>query len=517
MSSSNISVGIDDISAYIPKLMLPIQTLAEARGLEYVKLNKGLGLEAMAVADAHEDMATMAANAVLNLLLKNSISPNQVGRIYVGTESAVDGAKPMATYVLDMLTQYFREEYGDDCLLNCDVVDLTFACIGAVDAMQNTLDWARGNSDRIGIVVGSDIAKYELDSGGEYTQGAGAVAVMIRQQPRLLEIPDTWGVATRSVHDFFKPLHTFSKKEIIKEVLELIPQNDININELLEKLNDNIAQKGVLDSQDEEISIHRDTPVFDGPYSNLCYRNRIWEALQNFAYHNGDKESKTITDDWYRMIFHLPYAFQARRMFAEVFMIESQQRGDWASLEEELNMDRPSPGQFNTNEEYEKAYSAYLRAITKTARYKRFINEKIEKGERASSLVGNLYTSSILLSLMSTLEAALEEDRDISGTTFGFFAYGSGSKSKVFTGIVQEGWKSIVGRFGLFQSLASRTPIDYPTYEQLHRKRSSESVANPSGVFSLVSVCDEPGVQKGARTYRWMPQHAFEKNTRTVS
>ena len=40
---------------------------------------------------------------------------------------------------------------------------MTFACIGAVDALHTTLDWAARSSeddDRIGIVIFSDNAKY---------------------------------------------------------------------------------------------------------------------------------------------------------------------------------------------------------------------------------------------------------------------------------------------------------------------------------------------------------------------
>ena len=50
---------------------------------------------------------------------------------------------------------------------------MTFACIGAVDAMHNTLDWAARSTDedeRIGIVIFSDNAKYALESAGEYNK-----------------------------------------------------------------------------------------------------------------------------------------------------------------------------------------------------------------------------------------------------------------------------------------------------------------------------------------------------------
>ena len=134
----HISAGIDDLAVYIPQLYLPIATLAETRGIEYAKLNKGLGLTAMAVPDVGEDAATMMANAVRELIEKNDLHPRQIGRLYLGTESSIDGAKPTATYALQMLQEYFAPTYGEDCFINCDVVDLTFACIGAVDALQNT-------------------------------------------------------------------------------------------------------------------------------------------------------------------------------------------------------------------------------------------------------------------------------------------------------------------------------------------------------------------------------------------
>ena len=90
---TSTTVGIDDFSVYIPQLYLSISALAERRDTTYAKLNKGLGLEEMAIADAREDTATMAANAVLDLMHKNDLTPEQIGRIYLGTESALDGAQ----------------------------------------------------------------------------------------------------------------------------------------------------------------------------------------------------------------------------------------------------------------------------------------------------------------------------------------------------------------------------------------------------------------------------------------
>lgn len=499
-----VKVGIDDMAAYIPGIYLPIETLAQARNIEYAKLNKGLGLTGMSYPDAHEDAATMAANAVRRLIEQNGIHPRQIGRIYMGTESALDGSKPTASYVLGMLSQYFEEEYGKGCFSNCDVVDLTFACIGAVDALQNTMDWVRGGEDRLGIVVGSDIAKYDLVSTGEYTQGAGAIAMLVKKEPRLIAFGSAWGVACKSEHDFFKPKRKYRKEDIINEVLEMAGITSITAQDLLSRLNGHLEGRGLISMADKTVYLHKETPVFDGPYSNECYQARIKEALQHFAGQSGLGKEDAVTDNWRRLIFHLPYAFQARRMFSEIFFEEARQRGNASELIEEMGMEEPMEDQFETEKEFLKAKGQFFRAVTKTPRYRRFVQEKIEKGEIASSLVGNLYTSSIFLSLMSTLESDLTDEVPLEGQSFGFFAYGSGAKSKVFEGEIQKGWKEVVSRFQLLKELDNRKAIDYATYERLHRGSADRSVSEPNDEFTVLGVREERDDQEGARSYRWV-------------
>ncbi len=499
------SVGIDDMAAHLPQIYLQIEDLSIARNIEYAKLNKGLGLTAMSLADVHEDAATMAANAVRKLIDQNNIHPGLIGRIYLGTESALDGSKPTASYALDMLNHFFSAKYGNDCFLNCDVVDLTFACIGAVDALQNSLDWVRSGDDRIAIVVGSDIAKYELASTGEYTQGAGAVALLIKENPRLLAFDENWGVATRPVHDFFKPIRTVQKNHILTEIQEKGIGENLNFKNLENAIFQKLDQSGFWDSNETNVHIHKATPVFDGPYSNNCYQERIKEALQHYIGQNNLSASEAATDNWRRLIFHLPYAYQARRMFSEIFYAEAKKRGDDDILIQEMGQTEPQIHQFDDEASYQDALAKFLTAVTKTERYKRFVMEKIEKGERASSLMGNLYTASIFLSLMSTLAVDLENDTELTDARIGFFAYGSGSKSKVFTATIQSSWREITNRFQLFQQLNKRKPVTYHQYEALHRENLTQSINQVEGEFYLASICAEKGVKEGARRYGWSP------------
>jgi len=148
--------------------------------------------------------------------------------------------------------------------------------------LQNTLDWVRGNKNRKGIVVASDFAKYELNSGGEYTQGAGAIAMLIQHNPKLLVIDDIIGVATQGVHDFFKPRRTYSKKELLNEMFDLAKINNKSVDDVLKNIPDSLEVNGILDSNEETIQIYKETPIFDGQYSNWTYQNRIKEAYLNY-------------------------------------------------------------------------------------------------------------------------------------------------------------------------------------------------------------------------------------------
>ncbi len=457
--------GIDGIHYYVPSLVLPIETLAEARGIEYAKLNKGLGLEGMALCDADEDVVTMAAEAALRLIEEQGIDPAEIDRIYLGTESALDAAKPTAAYIMGIIEARLASKYGERCLKNCDVIDMTFACIGGVDALLNSADYIRLNPSKKAIVIAADKAQYDLASTGEYTQGAGAVALFISANPKLLVLDQSYGVATKSEYDFFKPRRKFEKSELLKAAASLLGTNlsPRDIDALLES-----AEHPFWGSDKPEVELFMEEPVFDGPYSNECYKARTSEALSHLE---SQRAGFNLLENWSYMAFHLPYAYQARRMFTEMWL-ERLRDADLAALQAELGF--PSGESPNWNGDFVKAAS-------KSTRYRQFINERIEAGERASSKIGNMYTASIFMSLLSTLEVAREEGRDLKDQKIGFVAYGSGSKSKVFSGQFVESWSSAIPRENIFAQLENRTRISFETYEALHRGSAKETVLPRAG------------------------------------
>src|SRR2546429_4502926 len=131
------------MAIYIPRLFVDARDFAKARGMDPDKLQRGLGVSKMAIVDTNQDPACMAANACLRLMERNKISPKDVGRLYVATESSLDESKAMNSYVIGMLEQI----YGDGSLEHCGGLESKFRvcarCRGPVQNCNIVRAWCR--------------------------------------------------------------------------------------------------------------------------------------------------------------------------------------------------------------------------------------------------------------------------------------------------------------------------------------------------------------------------------------
>jgi len=456
------AVGIDDIAVAVPKLF--ISTLGEfagARGIEPAKLARGIGVEKMAVPDAHEDAATMAASSTLALMRKNDLLPEEVGRIYIGTESGVDEAKAIGTYVIGMLERV----YGPGSFQECSTVEFKSACIAATHALENAAYWLRaeageeaddeGNDSdggsgqsrsKVGIVVATDVARYELNSPGEYTQGAGSVALLVKRDPRLLALDPVMGVFTRDENDFFRP----------------------------------IGMK---------------CAVVNGKYSNLCYLAAMDGAFYSFkkrALGRGMiqlEDGECTSDHLDQIIFHIPYPRMAEYAAASIFRREWRELPRWREVEEEIGPE-PRAESFSGQKEYLSAEGDYKRRFSKSAKFLEAYGKKVRPSTLISSVVGNIYTGSIYLGLASLLEQNLL----FPGMRIGLGSYGSGCSAAFFSGTVQPGVESMA-RGEILVKLDERVEIGLEDYQLLHEGERGESVIPPSGEFALVGI-DRDGYRR---------------------
>ncbi len=454
-----MAVGIDDIAVHVPKLFIStLDEFARARGIEPAKLARGIGVERMAVPDAHEDAATMAASSALELMQKNDLLPEEVGRIYIGTESGVDEAKAIGTYVIGMLERV----YGPGSFQECSTVEFKSACIATTHALENVAYWLKAEEDEndfggsdcgscqsrghVGIVIATDVARYELNSPGEYTQGAGSVALLVKRDPRLLALDPSVGIFTRDENDFFRP----------------------------------IGMK---------------CAVVNGKYSNLCYL-----AAMDGAFYSYKKRAlgrgmirldagECTTDHLSHIIFHIPYPRMAEYAAASIFRREWKDLPRWQEVEEEIGPE-PRAEEYEGQKEYLSAEGDYKRRFSKSSKFLEAYGKKVKPSTLISSSVGNIYTGSIYLGLASLLEQSLLAP----GERVGLGSYGSGCSATFFSGTVQAGVESMPKGI-LLKKLDERVEISLEDYRLLHEGERPDSVIRPSGEFGLIEI-DQDGYRR---------------------
>ena len=393
-----MAAGIDDISIYIPRLYLDAGDFAKARGLDPEKLERGLGIGQMAIVDTNQDPACLAANACLRVMQKNKLTPDEIGRLYVATESAFDESKAMNSYVIGMLEQV----YGEDTFGHCGGIECKFACVSGSYALYDNTNWIRAGEaeDKYALVVVSDIAKYDLGSSGEVTQGAGAIAMLLNDDPRLLSFdPKVTATSIKNEYDFYRP---FGKE----------------------------------------------TPIVHGQYSNLLYLIQVKNALIDYKRKVKKtgliklKDGETILDHVDYLNMHLPYSNMGKKALAYLVRHEWRDLPRWKKIIEEIGMEEPIPkdprGTIESvleDAEFMANDHQFTKLFTSTEMYAELYESKLASSLIASKMIGNLYTASLYLGFRSSLEFEYQKGVDMNGKRVGFCSYGSGASAMIFSGV----------------------------------------------------------------------------------
>jgi len=460
--------GIDDIAIYIPRLYLDAGDFAKARGLDPEKLERGLGIGQMAIVDTNQDPACLAANACLRVMQKNKLTPDEIGRLYVATESAFDESKAMNSYVIGMLEQV----YGEDTFGHCGGIECKFACVSGSYALYDNTNWIRAGEaeDKHALVVVSDIAKYDLGSSGEVTQGAGAIAMLLNDNPRLLSFdPKVTSTSIKNEYDFYRP---FGKE----------------------------------------------TPIVHGQYSNLLYLIQVKNALIDYKRKVKEtgliklKEGETILDHVDYLNMHLPYSNMGKKALAYLVRHEWRDLPRWKKIIEEIGMEEPIPkdprGTIEStleDAEFMANDHQFTKLFTSTKMYAELYESKLSSSLIASKMIGNLYTASLYLGFRSSLEFEYQKGIDLEGKRVGFCSYGSGASAMIFSGVIQPEYDQVVKDMNLEAELGPRTKLSLDEYEELHENKRTyeENIRSANKEFVIVDV-KTSAESKGERHYAFV-------------
>lgn len=383
-----MNIGIDKIGFAAPDYVLDLADLALARNIDPNKFKIGLLQSEMAVAPITQDIVTLGAQAAEAILTEED--KKTIDMVIVGTESSVDQSKAAAVSIHNLLgIQPFARS-----------IEMKEACYGATAGLSLAKSHIAQFPKSKVLVIASDIAKYGIASSGEPTQGAGAVAMLVTANPRILVLNNDNVCQTRDIYDFWRP--NYDKY-----------------------------------------------PRVDGKFSTEQYTDCL---TTTFDYYQ-QKTSKKLKD-FAAMCLHIPFSKQGLKG---------------------------------------------LQAIAQDQETLTNLTERFQEAIVYNKIVGNIYTGSIFLSLLSLLENSRvlkAEDQIL------FYSYGSGAVCEIFSGYLVEGYLNQLEQDRLHR-LNQRTKLSVEEYENiffeelsLDETGTSSDLPVDHSTFSLIKV------DKHKRIYR---------------
>lgn len=390
-------VGIDRISFTTPHYYVDLTDLAKAREIDPNKFTIGIGQSEQSVPPNNQDIVTLGAQAALPLL--KYVKKDKLKMLIVGTESGVDASKSSALYIHNLLK-----------LNSCArCIEIKEACYGGTAALMTACDYVRVHKDSQVLVIAADIARYGLNTPGEVTQGAGAVAMLISANPHVLKINDDSVVKSCDIQDFWRP-------------------------------------------------VYQDTALARGKFSSEKYIEFFLDVWQKYS-----KQNSCDLNDFAALCFHLPYTKMGLKALR-------------AAMDSSEN-------------------------LSETSRVR--LLEKYETSTKYSRRIGNIYTGSLYLGLLSLLEldgnteianpeivnpgaanpaatsiqtneiqtnSSCENQKFSSlkeGDKIGLFSYGSGAIGEFFTGTLMQGFKQALFASEHIEMLNSRVKLTVSEYEKM--------------------------------------------------
>jgi hydroxymethylglutaryl-CoA synthase len=476
-SNSTRPIGISGLAAYVPPYRVWLEDWCDWTDNQWPKIREVVG-RSFRVRGPNHSVYTMAANAVIRLIDQYDIDPARVKFLGLGTESSTDNSAG-AIIVKGMVDKALVARGKAPISRSCEVPEFKHACLGGVYGMKGAIrHLALDGAGSQAIVVCADIAEYARGSSGEPTQGAGAVAMLLEEDPKLAVV-DLIGSGSASdyrIMDFRKPMARFCGQDR---------------------------------SESHQV---QDFPVFNGKYSTTCYIDQTLHALRDM-YRKRGLDPVPYLRSLRTVFMHRPYRRMPETGWAVSYLFalgsgNSEDRAELASYCYEAGIDvdamraemvsRPEVAELANPEQLQ--YEAYpltmaaLRAFRASRHFRREILDKMKLGSDTMLDLGNLYTAALPAWLAAGFEQALEEDSLAVGEEVLTLGYGSGDAAEVIPFFMADGWREATAKINFGECMRFAVDLSFEQYKALHdghRVTGLDYVATNEFVIDRVGCSNE--------------------------
>lgn len=394
-SKNTPKVGIDRITFATPNCYLSMKDLAIARGIDPNKFTIGIGQSQQAVPPNHQDIVTLGAQAALPLM--PYIDSNRLKMVIVGTESGVDASKSSALYIHKLLNL--------SSWVRC--VEVKEACYGGTAALMMARDYVLTHPGAQVLVIAADIARYGVGTPGEVTQGAGAVAMLVSENPHVLQINDDSVVKSAEIQDFWRP-------------------------------------------------VYQSTALARGKFSTEQYIRMFCDVWQRYS-----AENDCNFNDFEAICFHLPYTKMGLKAL-RAGLEENSGASLTGDTREHLLARYQDSTQYSRRIGNIYTGSLYLGLIS-LLDYDYFRNS-CDSSEPACDSPEVSCDSS---SAANSNESPLHLSPLLPGQKIGLFSYGSGAVAEFFSATLVPDWRSALFSNQHLKSLNNRTQLSVSQYEEM--------------------------------------------------
>ncbi len=250
--------------------------------------------------------------------------------------------------------------------------------------MDDAYNWIRAgrNRGRSALVIATDTALYARGDDGEATQGAGAVAMLISEDPNLVELSAEQGYGSADETDFLKPNQQF--------------------------------------------------PSVDGKRSVQVYLARMREASRTSRASPARSTRRTSST---RRSTRRSRGWSGKPPCSRSATSRAtpRSRTNWPTK----SVASPAPRR-STPTTTTATLREYMDLLKGTDRYAEWYDTTIDPTLTISREVGNWYTGSVHVARASALKHALENDRDLAGKKLLVGSYGSGAQAEIHAETIRE-------------------------------------------------------------------------------